>query len=430
MAVKVLQQQCLKYHKDEDTKALILKAFNKLIKNKHMVHFDELDDEEKKLIESKPVNHWIIWRVVFKPGSVSSAPRPVFDGSAKTRVGPDGVSGGRCLNDLVVKGRVVTLNLTKMVLRFEIGKSAMQGDLKQFYASIKLLKDHWNLQRVLYKPGLDPDAEIVEAVIVTLIWGIKCVSAQSEAAVIKLAAAIEEKNPRLAELLRDSCFVDDLGDSGDTVEMIKNLIEDADNLLAKVGLACKGWTVSGSDPLEDVMEDGKSVSIGGMKWHSKMDFLEVPIPLFHFSKKSRGRLEIGTQVFSGHFREDLEKFVPKDLTRKQILSRKASFFDVTGKFTPISSVLSHVLRKAIKETESWDEAVSDQLRSKWIGNFLMLERLRGIKFNRAKMPENAKSSKMNLIIATDSAKEFVKICGVWARFELNDGFYSCQHLIS
>lgn len=103
-----------------------------------MVHFDELDDEEKKLIESKPVNHWIIWRVVFKPGSVSSAARPVFDGSAKTRVGPDGVSGGRCLNDLVVKGRLVTLNLTKMVLRFEIGKSAMQGDLKQFYASIKL----------------------------------------------------------------------------------------------------------------------------------------------------------------------------------------------------------------------------------------------------------------------------------------------------
>ena len=37
---------------------------------------------------------------------------------------------------------------------------------------------------------------------------------------------------------------------------------------------------------------------------------------------------------------------------------------------------------------------------------------------------------MNLIIAGDSAKEFVKICGVWARFELNDGFYSCQHLIS
>ena len=82
MAVKVLQQQCLKYHKDEDTKALILKAFNKLIKNKYMVHFDEIDDEEKKLIESKPVNHWIIWRVVFKPGSVSSAARPVFDGSA------------------------------------------------------------------------------------------------------------------------------------------------------------------------------------------------------------------------------------------------------------------------------------------------------------------------------------------------------------
>ena len=117
--------------------------------------------------------------------------RPVFDGSCKTQLAPDGVNGGRCINDLVVKGRVVTLNLTKMVLRFTVGPHACQGDLKQFYASIKLVNDQWNLQRVLYKPQLDPEAVPIEAVIITLIWGIKCVSAQSEAAVGKLADAIE-----------------------------------------------------------------------------------------------------------------------------------------------------------------------------------------------------------------------------------------------
>ena len=48
-----------------------------------------------------------------------------------------------------------------------------------------------------------PDAETVEAVIVTLIWGIKCVSAQSEAAVAKLADAIEAENPDLATTLME-----------------------------------------------------------------------------------------------------------------------------------------------------------------------------------------------------------------------------------
>ena len=66
--------------------------------------------------------------------SLSTPARPVFDASTNTKHRPDG-SAGRCLNDAVVKGRVVTLNLVKMVVRFEIGTDAIQGDLKQFYVA-------------------------------------------------------------------------------------------------------------------------------------------------------------------------------------------------------------------------------------------------------------------------------------------------------
>ena len=134
--------------------------------------------------------------------------------------------------------------------------------MKQFYASIKLVNDQWNLQRVLYKPQLDPEAVPIEAVIVTLIWGIKCVSAQSEAAVGKLADAIENDNPRLAEMLRDSRFVDDLGDSDAALETIRGLCDDTDALFEQVGLSCKGWTFSGSDPPADVAEEGNVVQRG------------------------------------------------------------------------------------------------------------------------------------------------------------------------
>merc|ERR1712208_249496 len=114
-----------------------------------MVLWNDLTKEQKDMIDSKEVNHYIVWRVVFKP-SLSTPARPVFDASQRTKLRTDG-SGGRCLNDLVVKGRVVTLNLVKMLLRFQVGSVAVQGDLKQFYASIKLVKDQWNLQRVLFK---------------------------------------------------------------------------------------------------------------------------------------------------------------------------------------------------------------------------------------------------------------------------------------
>ena len=156
-----------------------------------------------------------------------------------------------------------------------------------------------------------------------------------------------------------------------------------------------------------------------------MDFLEVPIPKLYFNtKKIRGRLAVGTEFYEGQFMQDMDKFVPKQLTRKMILSKKASFFDILGKFSPISAKLSLDLRRAIKETEQWDEAVSDQLRSKWVKNFHMLEKLRGLKFDRARVPSNAKNLDMNLLIGGDVAKDYVKMCGVWCRFELTDGTFS------
>ena len=427
IALKILQQQSVKYFNDEDTKEIVIGAFQKLLKNGQMILWDDVSQEDKDLILSKAVNHYIVWRVVFK-ASLSSPARIVFDASSNTRPGPNG-SGGRCLNDLVVKGKVTTLNLTKMVLRFTIGQFALQGDLRQFYASIKLIKDHWCLQRVLFKPDLDPNTPPVEALISTLIWGIRCVSAQSEAAVDKIALSVRELNPRLAELLADGRFVDDLGDSDVTMENIENLIKDANEIFEKVGLSCKGWSVSGRDPPPEVCEEGGNVSIGGMKWQTATDSLEIPIPTLHFSKKNRGRLVIGTEVFDGKTLEDLDKFVPTRLTRRMVVSKKASLFDLLGKLTPISARLSLDLRTVMKETEDWDDCVSSALRMRWVQNFLLLEQLKGIKFARARMPEDAVSAEMDLIIAGDTAKEFVKICGVWGRFKLRNGSYSNQHLI-
>ena len=425
MALKVLDQQCYKYKEDTETKEAIIKAFQKLLKNKQMVLWKDLSEEEKKIVESKAISHYIIWRVVFKT-SLSTPARPVFDGSQRTKYRTDG-SGGRCLNDLVVKGRVVTLNLVKMLLRFQVGRVAVQGDLKQFYASIKLVRDQWNLQRVLFKDSLDPDAEVQEAIIKTLIWGIKSVSAQSECSLIKLADHVRGDHPLLADFLINGRFVDDLGDSAENLEVLKKLIGEADMFFEQVGLACKGWSLSGSAPPEEVCEEGETISIGGMRWTPKLDLLEVPVPQLHFSKKVRGRLSVGTEIFSGSF-GDLEKFVPKNLTRTMIFSKNNALFDMYGKFVPVTAGMKLDIRAAVKMTQGWNDPVPEEIRSKWIKNFWNIEKLKGIKFERARMPSNAVSCEMDVIGAGDAA-EYIKIVGVWARFRLKTGKYSCQQLI-
>ena len=163
---------------------------------------------------------------------------------------------------------------------------------------------------ILFKENLDPEGKILEAIIICLIWGIKCVSAQSETSVIKIAEPFKETFPSLYKFLIDSRFCDDLGDSSSEKEKLKEITKAADDLFASVGLACKGWSFTGEEPSSELSENGL-ISIGGMKWDPIMDTLEVLIPKLHFNRKCRGRLVVGTEIFEGSMMEDLDAFVPK-----------------------------------------------------------------------------------------------------------------------
>ena len=316
--------------------------------------------------------------------SLSTPCRPVYDASSNTKPRGDG-TGGRSLNDLVVKGRVVTLNLIRMLMRFSVGAAAIQGDLKQFYASIRLLEDFWNLQRVLYRENLDPNAEIKEYIVRTLIWGVKCVSAQSECALLKLADIVEQHSPRLADFLRHDRFVDDLAGSDLSVHNLQILVDAANEWFSKVGLACKGWTFSFQDPPVEVAEEGHVISVGGLKWHSKLDLIEVALPELHFAKKARGRLLEGTQVFTGTTLSEMDKFVPQTLTRRQVFSKNGSIFDPLGKLIPVTAGLSVDLRESVQATIQWDDSIGDQLRNKWVKNFLRIEKMKEIKIPACKV---------------------------------------------
>ena len=81
-----------------------------------------------------------------------------------------------------------------------------------------------------------------------------------------------------------------------------------------------------------------------------MDSVEISIPGLHFGKKVRGRLQKNTEVFMGEL-EDLENFVPKSLTRRQVASKYAIIFDLLGKFGPILIGAKVDLRATFKSTE-------------------------------------------------------------------------------
>jgi len=78
-----------------------------------------MTDIEKSKFMFKEVQYFLPWRLQFKPDSASTPVRVVFDASSRTAKRADD-SGGRCLNDLVCKGPIDTLDLMRVVLRFMI----------------------------------------------------------------------------------------------------------------------------------------------------------------------------------------------------------------------------------------------------------------------------------------------------------------------
>ena len=137
------------------------------------------------------------------------------------------------------------------------------------------------------------------------------------------------------------------------------------------------------------------------------DEIAVKIPTIHFGKKARGRLIVGTQTFEGTF-QDLDNFVPQNLTRRQIVSKFSSLYDVYGKLTPVTAGMKLQVRQAVLTTETWDNPVSPDIRSQWVLNLWRLYKLQGIKFERARMPQEAVSTDLRLICAVDAASQ-VKI---------------------
>ena len=245
-AMQVLDQQCRKWSKDEINKPLIIAAFEKLFRTGDTRFVEQLTEDEQDKFLHKEVQYFIPWRIVYNE-SPTTPVRPVLDASTSTPRRSDG-TGGRCLNDLVAKGKIETLNLLRLALRFTIGQHAMTGDLSQFYYSFELVSEHWNLQRFLWRPNLDPEAKVMEGIIGALIYGVKCVSGQTEYAMGEIANMVENKFPAVAHLIRWCRYVDGLAESKRRLDELQQIAREADEVFGSIGLTCKRWTVSGLDP--------------------------------------------------------------------------------------------------------------------------------------------------------------------------------------
>ena len=211
----------------------------------------------------------------------------------------------------------------------------------------------------------DSDVQkIISGVIVTCIYGITCVGAQTEYVMNLIADSIEDAHPEVAKLLRRRRYVDDFGQSCVTEEDVDYLIHNTEKILNSKKMYIKGWVVSRKPPPEKLSEDGISIPFAGLQWLPMIDSFKLNISSLHLDKKKRGRLPVDLKKFDGTFGLPIDEFTPENLSRRMCSSVSARKFDLLGKAAPLDLRLKNDLRKLILIDNDWDKPISKELRSR------------------------------------------------------------------
>ena len=88
---------------------------------------------------------------------------------------------------------------------------------------------------------------------------------------------------------------------------------------------------------------------------------------------------VGTEIFDGNF-EDMKKFCAKRFTRRVVVSKLWSVFDIYGLLTPVTASMKVDASEAIKQTLNWDDEISLNLHDKIVVDLWRLYKLKGVKF--------------------------------------------------
>ena len=419
IATDVLRSQLRKLqNKPEDIKQ-IKEGFDKLLNKGYIENLRTMPKETQEKVLNKNIRYTIPWTVAYKPNSQSTPVRIVFNASFPT-------SSGKSLNDILPTGKV-NLALDKIALNFTIAPVGIVADISKFYNSFDLSEEDYHLQLMLWNKDMDPNGEIETYVIKTLIYGVRCVSRQTEIAMEKLASMYAESDPEFSRLLTERRYVDDMSTSEIDNASAERLIDRSDAILKKHGLVVKGWSISGKEPNKDLTNDGV-LCTAGYKWDPILDRLFIQVPELHFGSKKRGRI-IANDTYTGTSEEDMRKFVPEKLTLRQVTSKTASIFDIRGLISPLMSNLKMLLREsALLAKGDWDYVLPEHIRSSWIDCFLDLEKVREISFPRCMLKIQPSSFLGTLWTFADAGPERLQFA-IYISFPLKTGGWSSQFLV-
>ncbi|GFY25783.1 integrase catalytic domain-containing protein [Trichonephila clavipes] len=208
--------------------------------NSHLVlqntvfgYVEELGHLERVVESSEsPTHYYIPHHGVLCPEKLTTNLRIVFNGSSPTTTGIS-------LNDILLKGEVKE-DVFETISRFRRHKFAFTTDIQKMYRQILINPDQQDLQRIIWKHGLD--AEILTYRLKTVTYGLSNAPFLAIRTLQQLAKDEKSRFPLASETLLYDTYMDDIVSGAPDLETAQQLQSQLKDALQSCGMNLHKWS--------------------------------------------------------------------------------------------------------------------------------------------------------------------------------------------
>lgn len=277
---------------------------------------------------------------VIKADSTTTKLRVVFDASAQC---PNGLS----LNQTLLTGPKLHLDVMAVLLRFRIGAVAITADVKQMFRQVWLDSRQCDYQRVVWH--FSERDRISDYRLKTVTFGVAPSPYLAIRCLLQLATEGETKYPLASAALKSSLYVDDVVASASSTSEARELRDQLQSLLGGAGFELRKWASSHSAVLAGLEPDLCNNSLLSFE-PVEEPFLKV-LGLHWYAKQD----SFGFQVNTLH----------RGCTKRTILSELARIFDPLGFLAPLTFAAKRLVQELWKLKLDWDDPPPPELCSQW-----------------------------------------------------------------
>lgn len=346
--------------------------------------------------------YYIPHHCVVKKSAATTKHRVVFDASCKT-------TSGRSLNDNLLKGQKLHLDISEVLLKYRLHKIVFTSDIKMMYRYIGLTEEHRDLHRILWR--FSPHDPVQEYRLCCVTFGVASAPFLALRTLRQLATDEAEAFPLASQVLLNEVFVDDIVSGANTVEDAVNLQRQLTGICKAGTFELRKWTSNSSEFLSNLNIDASnqddalilsaldtdtSVKVLGLKWNPKSD-------TFTYQTDTPSR----------------------KCTKRIMLAEIARIYDPLGFLSPVTLFVKHLIQLLWVSGTGWDEAPPRGVCELWYQFIDELPLLQDISLSRHVLPS---TNHVQLHGFSDASEKAYAAC-VYIRVRDSDGTISTNLLI-